>query len=98
MTAPVRPTAPASAPTRRALLIGINAYTGDEFVHALRGCVNDVLEMQSVLQSLYAFEHVRVLVDEQATRQNILDALDALVEETGTDDIVMIQYSGHGSQ
>ncbi len=85
---------------RRALLIGIDAYATQPAVIApLNGCVNDVDAMEQLLRAApYAFDDVRVLRDAEATRQGILDALDALVAATGTDDVVFIQYGGHGSQ
>ncbi|HEX4496320.1 MAG TPA: caspase family protein, partial [Thermoanaerobaculia bacterium] len=36
--------------------------------------------------------------DELATREGILTAMKELVERVGTDDIVVVHYSGHGSQ
>ena len=82
---------------KRALLIGIDAYP---YVRPLDGCVNDVALMATVLQEPFGFspEHIMRLTNEQATRDAILAGLDALVERTGEDDIVVIQYAGHGSQ
>ena len=85
--------------TRRALLIGINEYQTEEFAD-LRGAVNDVETMREILISRYGFpeSNVVVLTDRLATRQAILDALNRLVEQTTTDDMVYVHYSGHGSQ
>ena len=84
-------------PEKRALLIGIDAYPK---VVPLDGCVNDVRLMQSVLIENFGFsaDHVTLLVNEQATRDGILTAFDALVAATGPDDIVLVHYAGHGSQ
>jgi hypothetical protein len=88
------------APARRALLIGIDQYAMQpDVIRPLSGCVNDVDAMERILRAPpYAFENVRVLRNAEATRDGILGALDALVAETGPDDMVVIQYSGHGSQ
>ncbi len=61
--------------TQKALLVGINAYSPP--INPLRGCLNDVQQMQSVLQQYYGFpaENVRLLRDEEATRQGMLDGL-----------------------
>jgi hypothetical protein len=85
---------------RRALLIGIDRYPNLEARYQLTGCGNDVAAFREALVQTYGFppENVRTLREEEATRDAILDALDRLVHETGTDDIVVIQYSGHGSQ
>jgi hypothetical protein len=86
-------------PVRRALLIGINRYPKfpDRQLH---GCVNDVTLMHSMLRDHFGFpaENSTVLLDEQATRANILAGLDKLVANTKADDVVVVFYSGHGSQ
>lgn len=84
-------------PAKRALLIGIDHYPK---VTPLEGCVNDVQLMRSILQETFGFpaENVTLLADAEATREGILAALDRLVESTGTGDIVVIHYAGHGSQ
>ena len=84
-------------PTKRALLIGIDAYPN---VLPLDGCVNDARLMQSVLVEHFGFpaDHITLLANGQATRDGILSAFDALVSATGADDIVVVHYSGHGSQ
>ena len=83
-----------------AVLIGINEYQYSE-VPDLRGCVNDVEVIQSLLVNRFDFETERItrLVSADATRQNILAALAALPGRiTNEQDIVVIYYSGHGSQ
>jgi caspase domain-containing protein len=90
-------TAAADNREKRALLIGIDKYP---MVGQLAGCVNDVELMQSILQDGFGFppDQVALLRNEQASRDLILAALDALVEKTRKDDIVVIHYAGHGSQ
>src|SRR4051794_40516011 len=92
-------TAPAAIPRKRALLVGINRYQHSE-IPPLNGCVQDVEVMASILERNFGFpvEHITLLRDEEATRTNILAALDVLVEHTGPDDTVVVHYSGHGSQ
>jgi hypothetical protein len=86
-----------SSPVKRALLIGIDQYPK---LTQLEGCVNDVQLMRSILQESFGFspENVTLLADAEATREGILAALDQLVEATGTGDIAVIHYAGHGSQ
>ncbi|HEY0777351.1 MAG TPA: caspase family protein, partial [Gemmatirosa sp.] len=90
------PALPAAA-TKRALLVGIDAY---QFVSGLEGCVNDARLMQRLLVDTFGFPSasVTLLTDAGATRDGILAALDALVAATGTDDVVVVYYAGHGSQ
>jgi Caspase domain len=86
--------------TRRALLIGINSYPKLEPQFQLRGCVNDVEVMARILEDHFGFrsEDVTRLLDEEAAREAILQAMDDLIERTGNGDVVVIHYSGHGSQ
>lgn len=82
---------------RRALLIGVNQYQG---VPDLRGALNDVELLRSLLVTRYGFreEHVRVVIDTEATRAGILAALEKLAGQAGPEDLVYVHYSGHGSQ
>lgn len=85
---------------KRALLIGIDSYPRLERAKQLRGAVNDVREMARYLEDALGFdeEGMRVLIDAEATRANLLAALDRLVEETAEDDQVVVHFSGHGSR
>jgi len=93
--------APASdpEPVRRALLIGINAYSSPD-IPRLHGCVNDIEAMRLVLTGRFGFAagNIRELTDAAATRAGILAALEKLVSEAHPRDLVFIHYAGHGSQ
>jgi hypothetical protein len=84
---------------RRALLIGIDRYPLLP-AHQLQGCVNDVTAMASVLRTRFGFpaERVAVLTDGDATQAGIRAALATLADEVEPDDVVVLHYSGHGSQ
>lgn len=90
----------ANEATRRALLIGVDQYSKLAARYQLKGCVNDVNLMSDVLRENFGFErqHVVVLRNQQATRDGILSAMDDLVTSTAKDDIVVLHFSGHGSQ
>ncbi len=83
--------------TKRALLIGVDAYA---HVRPLKGCVNDVHLMRSVLTETFGFpeSNITMLVNDQATQAGVLAGFDALIAATTPDDIVVIHYAGHGSQ
>ena len=78
-----------------ALLIGI-----DEYPHArrLQGAVNDVAAMRRMVVSDLQIPgaNVQVLVNEQATKQAMLDAFSSLARRSRPGDAVFIFYSGHG--
>lgn len=88
---------PAPTPTKRALLIGIDKYP---FVNQLNGCVNDVKGMKQLLITKFDFpeQEIMTLEDGQATRKAILTALHNLISSAQPNDVIVIHYSGHGSQ
>ena len=88
---------------RWALLIGIDEYPFCPPELQLHGCVNDLNVWNDVLTSPsfgFAFpaDGIMQLVNAQATHDGILAAFDELAEKVGPDDVVFVQYSGHGSQ
>lgn len=102
------------AQTKRALLVAINTYE-PAGTHAavdngrldrgvfrdLRGPVNDAAAMQQILTTIYRFPpgNVRVITEAQATRANILAAIqEQLVEPSARGDTCVFYYAGHGSQ
>ncbi|KUI59373.1 Metacaspase-1 [Cytospora mali] len=88
---------------RKALLIGIN-YIGTSA--ALRGCINDVKNVSNFLIENYHYkrEDMVILTDDQAnpvlqpTKQNILRAMNWLVNGAQPNDSLFFHYSGHGGQ
>jgi hypothetical protein len=70
----------------------------------LEGAVNDALAMKETLTSpKFGFSkqepYMKVLTNQQATRQAILDAMRKyLVDEPAKGDVVVFYYAGHGSQ
>ncbi|WP_245912503.1 caspase family protein, partial [Brunnivagina elsteri] len=82
-----------------ALLVGINEYGNG--VNPLRGCVNDVLLQKELLTHRFGFDpnDIKILTDQQATRQGILTAFEEhLINQAKPGDVVVFHFSGHGSQ
>ncbi|WBC03311.1 caspase family protein [Micromonospora sp. WMMA1976] len=75
--------------TRKALLIGAQT-------HGLAGVLNDVDAMEQALTPR-GFD-VQRLVTPYATRAGIRDAYEKLTADAGTDDAVVVYYSGHGGR
>jgi metacaspase-1 len=78
---------------KKALCIGINNYPG--FTNDLKGCVNDAIDWEVLL--LHAGFETRKILDNQATRKNMLDGLEDLVVNASPGDEVVFTYSGHGT-
>ncbi len=80
----------------QALLIGVAQYPGDM---ALEGPVNDVELIRELLVQSEHFgeENISELINERATKSNIVKALNNLRETTERGDKVVIYFSGHGT-
>lgn len=86
--------------SRHALVIGIDSYPGFGPEAQLAGAARDARMMAEVLIEGYGFAACDVdrLLDSQATRVAVLDALAALRRRVRANDQVILFYSGHGSQ
>jgi hypothetical protein len=83
----------------RALLVGIDRYARAD-VPPLRGCVNDVVLVRSVLKRYFDVPNadLHLLVNERATKTNILRRLHGMIDASRAGDVVVFYFSGHGSQ
>jgi metacaspase-1 len=79
---------------KKAVCIGINNYPGTS--SDLQGCVNDANDWCALLGE-YGFD-ATLLLDSQATRQNVKTALGNLVLSAKQGDVAVFTYSGHGTQ
>ena len=77
---------------RRALCVGVDSYP----TSPLRGCVRDAQTWGEALRGL-GFK-VTMLLDREATRQRVLDALHALIDSARAGNSLVFQYAGHGTQ
>lgn len=82
--------------TYHALLIGIQRYEGHEV--DLRSAHQDVRALAGILESDYGFVSPRILLDDAATRAGVLAALDALAQELGEHDNLLVFFAGHGTK
>ena len=89
--------AAAAQPHRVALLVGISEYANPAW--HLDGPANDVAAMRSVLERRWRVKaaDIRTLVDREATRAAILEALRELQRRSAAGDEVVIYLSGHGT-
>ena len=77
-----------------ALVIGIDNYPAP--LPKLQTAVNDAKAIGDLLSSKYGFK-VTTLLNQQATRDNILDALAHFRKSLAENDSFLIYYAGHGS-
>ena len=77
------------------LAIGINKY---KYWPQLNNATGDAKDVKALLLSKYQFENNNVseLYDEDATYKNILDKLMQMKTKIGTNDNLLIYFSGHG--
>jgi len=81
------------------LLVGIDTYSAS--VAPLRGCVNDIERMKTLLDvRVVQPELLRhcVLLNQAATRQAVIDSFRNHLGQAGKDDIVLFYFCGYGSQ
>ena len=82
--------------SNRAVLAGINNYKS---ISDLRGCVNDVRNVQALLVDVFRFpsQNVRVLTDNEVTKERIRKQWRWLLENAVPGDRLVFHFSGHGS-
>jgi len=76
-----------------ALCIGINDYPGTG--SDLAGCVNDANDWAALLKKKGCA--TTTMFDRQATGKNMRAAINSVIAQASAGDLVVIQYSGHGS-
>jgi hypothetical protein len=87
---------------KKALLIGMNYF---DTQYTLHGCINDVNNMKDMLLNHFGFaeDNFTVLVDDDTStelpsKDTILYHLDNLVRDAREGDVLVLHYSGHGTQ
>jgi len=82
---------------RYALLVGIGDYP--QAALDLLGPKNDISALDKLLKDNWQFkpQNVRVLLDQQATKANVLAELRALKKRSQPGDELFFYYSGHGT-
>ena len=78
---------------KKALCIGINNYPGTHM--DLQGCVNDAQDWAAVLAE--RGYKTTLLLDDQATKAAMVDAMSKLIASGAKGDSLIITYSGHGT-
>ncbi len=80
-----------------AVVVGVASY---DHMPVLRYTDDDAYRFYAFLKSLEGGalpdEQVRVLIDEEATRENILSTMDEVFGMAGPNDLIIFYFSGHG--
>ncbi len=81
----------------KAAIFGINEYKN---VNSLRGCVNDVENMRSLLTNIFEFDprNVKAFVNNKVTKAEVNRQMKWLFRDVVEGDRVVFHFSGHGSQ
>jgi len=75
-----------------ALVIGVNDY---KKLPRLNTAVNDAKTLSALLSKRYGFT-ITTLIDKQATRDGIVDALNTMRAKLRKNDKLLVYYAGHG--
>ena len=79
------------------LVIGVSSYTS---MQSLKYADDDAYKVYSFLKSPEGGgvkdENIRLLIDEDATKQNILRNLNEIVSKADSNDVIFFYFSGHG--
>lgn len=92
-----------------ALLVGINDYDPASYppVPPLQGCIRDIEAIKDYLYERVNREEYRlieptnqkwILLNQDATRQAIIEGFQNHLCNAGSDDVVLFYYAGHGAQ
>lgn len=87
--------------TKRALIVAIGNYPEPrKNKWPVINSVSDIPLIKNALINNQQFSenNIRVLVDSQATKQGIIDAMDKLYASANSGDVVVIHFSSHGQQ
>ena len=78
-----------------AVIIGINDY---KHMPNLNYAVNDAKSVKEMLMKNYNYreDHIKLILNENATKNGILTGFNELLEEAKEDDRVIVFYAGHG--
>ena len=86
------------AQTKRALIIGIGAYPPESGWATIHGDNDVPLIADALSRRGFNQDHIVKLVNNQATKKNILKQFNLLTKKAQTNDIIYIHFSTHGQQ
>lgn len=85
-----------SSPECWGVFVGVSDYYYNYYLDTLTYADNDAQGLYDTLSPVWGASHVRLLKNSQATKRNILDAIDWLADNAGAGDTVLFSFSGLG--
>src|SRR5262249_50629575 len=79
--------------TKKALAVGVSGYGSP---NDLPNCGRDAEAFGTALETIYRFDHVRVLKDDEATKEGVDRGLDWLFQGATANDRLVFFFSGPG--
>lgn len=89
--------------TKRAVIVGINDYSQQPATAyfswpSLGGCLADAEALEGLLKDAFLFDETTTLTDGQATREEILRSVRAMLDASAVGDVATFCYAGHGGR
>ena len=81
----------------RAYFVGTNNFA-DKDIRELNGASRDALALYSIFKDSFPQEDIHFLIDEDATKDKVLDAFVNNLANSTEDDTVILFFSGHGTK
>lgn len=89
---------PVESQTKRALIVGIGIYPAESGWSVIHGDNDVPLITAALFQRGFNLDKIIQLVNEKATKKNILKKFNQLIDQANLNDIVYIHFSTHGQQ
>lgn len=86
------------AQIKRALIIGIGAYPPESGWSTIHGDNDVPLIAEALIKRGFSHDNIVKLVNEQASKKNIVKKINLLIGQANSNDIIYIHFSTHGQQ
>jgi hypothetical protein len=84
-----------SEPECWAVMVGVSYYKSPKIGDA-QGCAEDAEELFQLLSPTWGDEHIKLLLDSEASKSEVQAAVEWLVSNEDANDTVLFYFSGHG--
>lgn len=88
----------AESQTKRALVIGVGQYPEESGWCIIHGDNDVPLISDALIQKGFSSDKIVSLINEQATKKNIIKKFNQLIEQSHLNEVIYIHFSTHGQQ